>query len=307
MSGEPRQGLVVAIMGPTAAGKTGLSVALAGALDGELVNADSRQAIAELRVGVCKPTAAELGNVRCHGLDWRRLGDHFTVANFVQLASTQMEECQSRDLVPILVGGTGLYLRALLEGFDFGGAKNSASSPPPAPVDDLEAAVVELRRLSPQRYREVDLRNPRRVGRALEMARGGLVASRRPASWQAVRLGCEVAPHILRERIRQRSEKLLGPDLRQEVEGLLGAGFPASLIATSAIGYAEALAWMAGQMTRDAAVSRLTQRTWHYARAQMTWLRKEPDLVWIDASADRGEMLEASLAIIGRRLRKEAN
>ena len=306
MSGEPRQRLVVAIMGPTAAGKTGLSVALAGALGGDLVNADSRQAIAQLRVGVCKPTAAELGHVRCHGLDWRRLGDRFTVANFVQLAASQMEECHRRDRVPILVGGTGLYLRALLEGFDFGGADKCASAPPPALAADLRAAVVELWRLSPQRYREVDLRNPRRVSRALEMARDGLVASRRPPSWQAVRLGCEVPPQILRDRIHRRSERLLGPDLKQEVEGLLSSGFPASLIATSAIGYAEALAWLTGQMTREAAVGRLTQRTWHYARAQMTWLRKEPDLVWIDASVDRSEMLEAALAIIRRRLRKEA-
>ncbi len=304
-AGEPR--LVVAIMGPTAAGKTALAVSLARALGGELVNADSRQAIAELAVGVCKPGPVELGEVTCHGLDWRHLGDRFTVANFVHRAAQQLDDCWSRGRVPILVGGSGLYVRALLEGFDFGASGQVAETRSPAAVPDLDRALHELRRLAPQRYLEVDRRNPRRVGRALELARSGVVASRRTTAWEAIRIGCGVAPQTLRDRIEKRSEEIVGPGLHREVEELLRAGFPASLIAEAAIGYREALAWMAGQITRDSAVARVKQRTWRYARTQMTWLRKEPDLVWIDGGAQPAEVLESALRMVERRLIKEAN
>jgi tRNA dimethylallyltransferase len=304
-AGEPR--LTLAVMGPTAAGKTRLAVELARAVRGELINADSRQAIAELTVGVCKPGPAELAGVSCHGLNWRHLGDRFTVADFVQLAARQMDDCRSRGLVPILVGGSGLYIRALLEGFDFGSTGDTGPSGATLPAPDLENALAELRSLAPQRYLEVDRRNPRRVERALALARRGAVASRQAPAWEAVRIGCAVASEALRERIWRRSAQLVGPELEQEVGSLLSSGFPPSLIAGSAIGYAEALAWMAGELTREAAVERLAQRTWRYARRQMTWLRKEPDLLWIDAGAEPDEMLEAALRVIGRAMIKEAN
>ncbi len=297
---------VLAVMGPTAAGKTALAVALARAVGGELINADSRQAIAELRIGVCKPTPGELGGVPCHGLDWRRLGEPFTVAEFVALASRQLAQCREREQAPILVGGTGLYVRALLEGFDFGVAGEPLPSPRDPGGEDLAQALAELERLSPAKYLEVDRRNPRRVFRALALARSGVAAAKVRPGWRALRLGCMVPPEVLRGRISRRSDQLVGAALRQEVEALLDAGFPPSTIAEAAIGYREALAWIQGAVSREGAVAQVAQRTWRYARSQMTWLRKEPDLVWIDGTADLGKMLESALQLVERRFTKEA-
>ncbi len=300
-----RSGQVVAVMGPTASGKTGLAVAMARALGAELINADSRQAISELAVGVCKPSPSELGEVVCHGLDWRRLGDRFTVANFVQLAAAQVRDIWARGRLPILVGGTGLYIRALLEGFDFGGDALVAEAP--APVDPVDAAqaLAEIRRVAPARYLQLDQRNPRRVGRALELARRGRVPARRPGDWTAVRIGCEVGAADLRHRILLRSERILGPELRQEVEDLLQSGHGRSEIAGAAIGYAEVLGWMSGELTREEALREVIRRTWRYARAQMTWLRREPDLVWIDADAEHEALVGRALALVGQRFGEE--
>jgi tRNA dimethylallyltransferase len=112
---------VLAVMGPTASGKTRLAVALARAIQGDLVNADSRQSIAELAIGVCKPTSAELQGITCHGLGWSELSVPFSAAAFRERAIEVMAEIWDCGRIPVVVGGTGLYIRALLGGFDFGG------------------------------------------------------------------------------------------------------------------------------------------------------------------------------------------
>jgi tRNA A37 N6-isopentenylltransferase MiaA len=112
---------VLAVMGPTASGKTRLAVALARAIQGDLVNADSRQSIAELAIGVCKPTSAELQGIICHGLGWSELSVPFSAAAFRERAIEVMAEIWDCGRIPVVVGGTGLYIRALLGGFDFGG------------------------------------------------------------------------------------------------------------------------------------------------------------------------------------------
>jgi tRNA dimethylallyltransferase len=299
--GGATRGRLVAVVGATCSGKTGLAIALAEALQGELVNADSRQAIAEVSVGVCKPTPLELRGVSCHGLDWRHLGEPFTVADFVTRARTCLADLWHRRRLPILVGGTGLYVRALLEGFDFGGVGPASevgftSSGYGETASSMEVAA--LLALDPGMASRVDLRNPRRVTRALEMARAGAEPSRAGPGWDAVRIGCRVDPEILKARIRARSELIVGPALQAELEALLALGYTPSTIAGAAIGYAEALAWSQAQCTKEVAVERLVARTWKYARTQLTWLRTEPGLVWIDASEDTKGMVAACRAAL---------
>ncbi|MGB9483220.1 MAG: isopentenyl transferase family protein, partial [Candidatus Dormiibacterota bacterium] len=171
--GVPR---VLAIQGPTTSGKTLLAVALAQELEGELVNADSRQAIAELSIGVCKPTPAELQGVVCHGLDWSQLGRPFSAAKYRTLATAAIEEIAARGHTAIVVGGTGLYVRALLGGYDFGRVPpEDARTERLGPDDDqlLAVATQDLASLDPARAQQVDLGNPRRVIRAAELARAG--------------------------------------------------------------------------------------------------------------------------------------
>ena len=290
-------------MGPTASGKTRLAVALAREMDGELVNADSRQSLVELAVGVCKPTSVELQGIPCHGLGWSQLGVAFSVARFRDLAGDAMTEIWTRGRTPVVVGGTGLYIRALMSGFDFGGVAPDAARQRTIGSRASESAMAvsatrALTQLDPERARNVELRNPRRVMRAAELARAGVRAGRVQPGWATQKLACRVGPTELRQRIAIRSDHLMAEPLTAEVEGLLQQGFSPSLLARSAIGYAEAVDWLAGRCTRQQAVERLISRTWRYARAQMTWLRSEPDLTWVDAEASPEELVSRCLAVV---------
>ncbi len=281
-------------MGPTASGKTALSVQLALRLGGELINADSRQAIAELRVGVCKPTAEELCGIPCHGLDWRALGQPYSAALFAGRAREAITGIWARGRLPIVVGGTGLYVRALLTGFDFGRL-------PPSPAPS-EGTVESLRRLAPDVAARVDLSNPRRVERALALARAGRRPTVNPPGWSAVRLAIEVERPELRRRIESRAQRLVSQELADEVSTLRRQGWPDQVIADSAIGYREALAWVDGRLAASLAAAAIASRTWRYARAQLTWLRSEPDLTWVaGAAAAEAAILHGSkLTLVAR-------
>ncbi|MHB1525616.1 MAG: tRNA (adenosine(37)-N6)-dimethylallyltransferase MiaA [Candidatus Dormibacteria bacterium] len=299
---------LVAVVGPTASGKTALAVGLAELIAGELVSADSRQAIAEVAVGVCKPTADELHGIPCHGLDWRHLGEPFTAVDFVRRADPVVEDVWGRGRIPIVVGGTGLYVRALLRGYDFGRTPPRADRSTPTPLADAEALgrdVAELMRLAPDVGERVDLQNPRRVVRALELARAGFAPSEQARDWSAVQIGCRVEPGRLRARIESRAERLMGPQLRAEVATLRDAGYSVETIRGAAIGYAEVLAWMAGDCTREQAAQDLANRTWRYARAQRTWLRSEPGVVWIDAEMDIQGMVATCRSLLESRWDQE--
>ena len=273
----------MAIMGPTASGKTALAVQLALAFGGELVNADSRQAIAGVRVGVCKPTAAELLGVPCHGLDWRQIGDPYSAAEFARRARKALDEIWSRGNLPIVVGGTGLYVRGLLGGFDFGQLPSSPA---------LRSGSSEsLSSLAPEVAARVDLRNPRRVARALELSRAGRQPAAQKPQWTTVRLAIQIERGDLRERIEARAHGLIGQPLAEEITRLRARGVADEVISGIAIGYREGLAWLDGHISGVQAVSAISSRTWRYARSQLTWLRSEPELTWVSSTTDAEQLV----------------
>lgn len=288
---EPR---LVTVVGATAAGKTRLAVQMAHHLDGELVNADSRQAIRELGVGVCKPTAAELEGVPCHGLDWRRLGDRFTAADFVDRARPILESIWARGRTPLVVGGTGLYVRALVGGFDFGRAPTPVGAGPQGGAEDVEW----LRTQAPDLAATVDLRNPRRVARAVVLATTGRRAAAAPNPWVTVQVGCGPERGELRRRIELRSRELVGEKLALEIDALRQRGYSDQVIAAAAIGYREAMDWMSGVLGREAAGDLVGRRTWKYARQQLTWWRREVGITWVDTGDDLA--VERALAAVER-------
>ncbi len=290
---------LVVVVGATATGKTCLATALAAHLEGEMVNADSRQAFRDLAVGVNKPTPVECRGVPCHGLDWRGLGEPFTVADFVERAHRACDEIASRGRVAVVVGGTGLYVRALVDGFDFGGV---APGPEPRGAVQGGSAAVRagalLRQRAPDLAARVDLRNPRRVARALELADAGARPGRGGRSRPALWVGIRVASDRLRRRIEERTARLVGPAWRQEVDDLLGRGIPEATLAAAAIGYREVLQWRAGEITLDEARARVARRTWRYARAQATWFRREPRIRWLEDD-EMVAMLHQAVASLG--------
>ena len=278
---------LLVIAGPTAVGKSDLALRLAAARGGEIVSADSAQVYRGLDVGTAKPTPAERAQVRHHLIDVRDPREPFTVAEYQALARAAIADIQGRGRLPLLVGGTGLYIRAVLRPFDFAG-----TPPDPALRAALEreeplALYARLRALDPAAADRIDPRNVRRTIRALEVC----LSTGRPfsAGW---RPEADLPPGVafvaldrpreeLYRRIADRVRDQLRDGLIEEVAGLLAAGVPPTAQSMQALGYKEAAAHLAGELTLAEMTDLLTRRTRQYARRQLTWLRREPVQLWL--------------------------
>jgi tRNA dimethylallyltransferase len=298
--------------GATATGKTALSLGLAEVLaergiGAEIVSADSRQVYRGMDIGTAKVTAQERARVPHHCLDLVDPGQPFSVADFAAAAGQALAGIAERGSVAIMAGGTGFYLRAVARGLAVDelpwDAEVRASVEAKLVAEGLPALVGELRSLAPSRAADVDLRNPRRVVRALEIARirgdAPLPEPRgygRPVLW----LGMSVEPPVLRERIRTRARAQFEAGLVEETRGLV-ARYDATLPSFSGIGYAEALGIIQGRLSPDQAVAEDARRNVLFARRQATWFRREPDVCWLDATREMplDEAMAAALGYLG--------
>jgi tRNA dimethylallyltransferase len=288
---------LVVIAGATGTGKTALSLVLAEGLAtcgvaAEIVSADSRQVYRGMEIGTAKATPVERARVPHHCLDLVDPDAAFSVADYSRHAAQALAEIAERGAVALLVGGTGFYLRAVARGLAVDelpwDADVRARIEATLADEGLPALVTELRRIAPTRAAEVDLRNPRRVVRALEIARlrgdAPLPKPRgygRPVLW----LGLHVEPAVLRARIRARARAQFDAGLVEETRALV-ARFDPSLPSFSGIGYAEALAVIDGRLDLEAAIAQDARRNVLFARRQATWFRREPDVQWLDATHD---------------------
>jgi tRNA dimethylallyltransferase len=298
--------------GATATGKTALSLGLAEVLaergiGAEIVSADSRQVYRGMDIGTAKVTAQERARVPHHCLDLVDPDQPFSVADFAAAAGQALAGIAERGSVAIMAGGTGFYLRAVARGLAVDelpwDAEVRASVEAKLVAEGLPALVGELRSLAPSRAADVDLRNPRRVVRALEIARirgdAPLPEPRgygRPVLW----LGMSVEPPVLRERIRTRARAQFEAGLVEETRGLV-ARYDATLPSFSGIGYAEALGIIQGRLSPDQAVAEDARRNVLFARRQATWFRREPDVWWLDATRELplDEAMAAALGYLG--------
>ncbi|HWW09139.1 MAG TPA: tRNA (adenosine(37)-N6)-dimethylallyltransferase MiaA [Candidatus Acidoferrales bacterium] len=301
---------ILAIVGPTCVGKTTVAVASAQRLPGtELVNADSRQVRTGALVATFAPTSAELHGVPCHLLGLVPPGVPFNVADWLAEATTALTDLEARGGRAILVGGTGLFVKALVDGFDFGKV-------PPDPTtreertaeaatdDGLRGLAAELTARDPQGAKRTDLRNPRRVLRALEIldARPGPLIETRGATprWEVVQVGLDVAADAHRTLVQRRVEDIFHSGaVLDEVAALLEAGVGADDLAACGIGYQEALDVLRGARDVDAAIAATVGRTLRYAKAQRTWFRRDPRVHWLRSdllSVDELAAQAASLA-----------
>jgi tRNA dimethylallyltransferase len=302
---------LIVLAGPTATGKTALSLALATALAErgtpvEIISADSRQVYRGMDIGTAKVTPEERARVPHHGLDLVDPDQPFSVADYRSHATAALAGIAGRGAVALLVGGTGFYLRAIARGL--------ATEELPWDVAvraDVEAAlaaqglpalVEELRALAPSRAAVLDLRNPRRVVRALEIAR--LQGDRplpQPRGYgrPVLLLGLHAETPVLRERIHARARAQFDAGLVEETRAL-AARFDAAAPSFTGIGYAEALAVIAGRLSREDAIAEDARRNVVLARRQATWFRREPDLLWLDATSTLpiADALAAALAYL---------
>ena len=297
---------MLVVVGPTCSGKTALAVAAAQALaPAEMLNADSRQVRRGLRVGTCAPRPSELHGVRCHLLDLCDPGETFTVADWLAAARRSLERLDRAGTRAVVAGGTGLYVTALVDGFDL-------AQVPPDPVrraDRAELAATpeglaelasELRRRDPVGAPTIDQRNPRRVIRALEIldAKGGSVLSarKRAVPRPAVMIGLDVARPVHARWIEHRIAGMFDSGgIQDEVRWLLGRGLDRAAIGSCGIGYSEALELIDGHVDLEAAMQATMRRTLRYARAQRTWFRRDARLTWFRPDLTAFDQMLASV------------
>jgi len=281
---------VLAVVGPTCSGKTTLAVRLAELLaPGELVSADSRQVLRGLPVGTCAPTEEQLRGVPCHLIGIVDPGEAFTVADWAMRARTAIEAIGERSALPIVVGGTGLYVTALVEGYDFGDAAPAGDRADrvlrASTQEGLIALAAELRARNADAATRVDVRNPRRVIRALEILDAH--QDRWPeGSGDAVTtllVGLEPTREAHAAWIAERSRALFEDlGLLDEVRRVVAAGCSREVLAGSGIGYREALAVLEGTCPVADAVAATARRTLRYAKAQRTYWRRGSRVTWHD-------------------------
>lgn len=282
---------ILVVVGPTCSGKTALAVAVAQALaPAELLNADSRQVRRGLRVGTCAPGPSELKGVRCNLLDLSDPGEPFSVADWLTAARLCLDRLDRSGARAVVAGGTGLYVTALVDGFDLARvppdpARRADRSELAATAEGLAALAAELLSRDPEGAAAIDRRNPRRVIRALEIldAKGGSLrdAQQRALPREAVMVGLDVARPVHTRWIEHRIAAMFDSGgIQQELRWLLGRGLDRPAIVGCGIGYGEALDLIEGHIGIEAAMQATMRRTLRYARAQRTWFRRDARLVW---------------------------
>jgi tRNA dimethylallyltransferase len=290
------------LAGPTASGKSEVALALADTLGGEIVSVDSMQVYRGLDIGTDKPSPEARARVPHHLIDVVEVTEPFDAAKFATLARQAVTEIQSRGHVPILCGGTGLYFRAFLTGL--------GEAPPPDPKlrAELEATPLaellrELQQRDPATFERIDRSNPRRVVRAVEVLRlTGKPFSAQRADWREP--PCEPiyvlrrAPEDLRARIEARVERMFAAGLVEETRRLLERGLERNRTAMQALGYRQVVEHLRGARSLAETVEQVKTRTWQFARRQLTWFRRQPNVEWVDVAAD--EPAEAIAARIHR-------
>ena len=291
-SPEGRYPPLLVICGATATGKTGLSLRLAESIPGaEIISADSRQVYRGMDIGTAKVSAADQDRVPHHGLDLIDPDEPFTAADYLAAAVSALRDIGARGGVAILVGGTGLYLRAVARGVQLDATghdpETRAEIEQRLETDGLDALVTELTKLAPEVAASTDLANPRRVVRALERARlHGDEPPPAPRGYPArsVWIGLQVEAEVHRGWIVDRARAHFASGLVEEAAALRRRYDP-SLRAFSAVGYGEAFQVLDGRRTRDQAIDQVILRTNQFARRQRTWFRAEPDVHWLDAAS----------------------
>ncbi len=281
---------IVAIVGPTASGKSAVALRAAERTGGEIVSADSRQVYRGMDVGTAKPTAEEQRRVRHHCIDLVDPGTPYDAAQYQADGRAALADIAARDSVAYVVGGTGLYVRALLDGLAFGEAPTDpvlrASLEARAVAEGGAALHRELAAIDADAAERVDPRNARRVVRYLELALlTGRVPAERGERLSCLRIGLDPPRAWLDERISARVGQMVADGVLAETERIVGRGTDPALPSMSGHGYVHWAAHLRGELLLDAAVEATAKDVRAYSRRQMTWFRRDPDIQWVDPLA----------------------
>ena len=281
----------LALVGPTAAGKTEAGVAIAEAIGAEILSVDSMLVYRGMDIGTAKPTAAQQARVAHHLLDLVDPSEPFSVAAYQAAAREAAREVRHRGMEPLLVGGSGLYLRAVVDELEFPGTQPETRSVLEQEASALGAGRMyrRLADLDPVAASKIEPGNVRRIVRALEVAAiTGRPFSSFAAAWHAYppehmrAVGIRVGRESLEARVEQRVQAMIEGGWIGEVEHLVERGFGGWLTSSRAIGYAELARHLAGELSLEDAVQQTVKRTRTLARRQMAWFRRDPRIRWFD-------------------------
>ena len=299
---------VIAIVGPTASGKTDLSVALAQAVHGEIINGDSMQVYRELDIGTAKITEEEMQGVPHHYFDVLEPTDSFSVAEYQRDVRTYIDEIVSRDKTPIIVGGTGLYVQSVLYDFRFTdeGSDESVRKQleEEASIVGKEAMHQRLLAVDPKSAKEIHPNNVRRVIRALEIyevtgqTKSEIDQKRgQKKMYPSTIFGLSMPREQLYERINLRVDLMIRDGLEEEVHALYQKGIRDTQ-AMRGIGYKEWIPYFEGRMTKEEVIEQIKKNTRQYAKRQLTYFRNKLDVVWLDAHVSIEENVQKIQSIL---------
>ena len=284
---------IICIAGPTASGKTALAVALAKALNGEVVSCDSMQIYKRMDIGTAKPTREEMEGIVHHMIDVAEPDEDFSVSRYCEMASPIVDDIIARGKTAIIAGGTGLYMDSLIRGNDFApfpstGMRKKLEAR--ADAEGMEAMLEHLRSIDPESAARLHLADRKRIIRALEVyyETGETITAHNiktqaiPPRYNPLWLGLDFADRAeLYRRIDLRVGLMLEMGLVQEIKDLLASGIPAKCTAMQAIGYKEFIAALDGQCTIEEAADEVRKSSRHYAKRQLTWFRRNKNVRWL--------------------------
>ncbi|MFM6976269.1 MAG: tRNA (adenosine(37)-N6)-dimethylallyltransferase MiaA [Sphingobacteriaceae bacterium] len=285
---------LITLVGPTAIGKTDLAIKLAQELNTEIVSADSRQFFREMSIGTAKPSAEELKSAKHHFINSHSIQDSFSVGDFEKEGLKVIEQIFQKHSTAILVGGSGLYINAITQGFD---------NLPKAPAEireklnkqladeGIEPLQQQLKALDPDYFTEVDIHNPQRLIRALEvcLSTGKTFSELRTHGehsrpFKIIKIGLNTDRGLLYERINQRVDQMMDSGLLKEAERL----FPyRGLNALQTVGYQELFDYFDGNCSLEEAIEKIKQNTRRFAKRQLTWFRRDEDMTWFEPQETR--------------------
>jgi tRNA dimethylallyltransferase len=297
---------LIAIVGPTGAGKSELALELAKEFQGEIVNCDSVQVYREMDIGSAKTPAARRGGIAHHLLDVVDPGGELTAGEYARQAGEALEQIRSRGALPVIAGGTGFYLRALLDGL----------SPAPTRNEQLRARLSEiarrrpaallrfLRQCNPAAASRIHGNDLQKLMRAIELGRGAAEPRRALQGFRTLKIGLKPERARLYDKLNQRTAWMFQNGLLDETKALLDGGIPPSAKALGTLGYRQTVKVLALGMPLAEAITDCQTRTRQYAKRQMTWFRGQADVHWLDGFGDetaiQGEAASLVRAFLGR-------
>ncbi|MFH1667635.1 MAG: tRNA (adenosine(37)-N6)-dimethylallyltransferase MiaA [Candidatus Komeilibacteria bacterium] len=284
------------ILGPTASGKTGLAIKLCQKYNGEIISADSRQIYQGMNIGTAKPSAIELAAAKHHLVDFIKPNYNFTLAEFIKLANNNIEKLHKEDKLPIMAGGTGLYLSAIVDNYDLPKGKIDLGLRQRLEKKTTKELFEMLSELDPQSATTIDPNNARRLIRALEYViinQKSFIANQtvKKSPYDILQIGIKLDKDKLLKRINQRVEQMIKQGLVEEVKNLI-IKYDPNLPSLRTIGYQEIIDHLKGKTSLEEAIELIKVHTRQYVKRQMTWFKRDKNIKWIKSFTEANKLVK---------------